>query len=122
METNTFLRSIDATTDAAAPILVSMEGYVGRFRILKALGFNVPVLTYALVSGVRRRCKDIAKNGASTLGKYDIFDSKNKRFSARCDLQSEPGFVSTLIQSFSLGKKVIFVGQRVWYQFCCDSK
>ena len=29
METNTFLRSIDATTDAAAPILVSMEGYVG---------------------------------------------------------------------------------------------
>ena len=122
METNTFLRGIDATTGAAAPILVSMEGYVGRFGILKAPGFNVPVLTYTLVSGVRRRCKDIAKNGASTSGKYDIFDSNNKRFSAHYDLQSEPGFVSALKQSFSLGKKVIFAGQRVWYQFCYDSK
>ena len=30
-------------------------------------------LSYTLVSGVRRRCKDIAKNGASTSGKYGIF-------------------------------------------------
>ena len=80
-----------------------MEGYVGRFGILKALGFHVPVLTYALVSGVRRRCKDIAKNGASTSGKYDIY-----RCNAQCDLQSEPGFVSALIQSFSLRKKANF--------------
>ena len=103
METITFLRSIDATTDAAAPILVSMEGYVGRFGILKAQSFNVPVLTYTLVSGVRRRCKDIAKNGASTSGKYDIY-----RCNAQCDLQSEPGFVSALIKLFSLGKKANF--------------
>ena len=32
-------------------------------------------LSYTLVSGVRRRYKDIAKNGASTSGKYDIFDT-----------------------------------------------
>ena len=75
METNTFLRGIDATTGAAAPILVSMEGYVGRFGILKAQSFNVPVLTYTLVSGVRRRCKDIAKNGASTSGRNGIFNA-----------------------------------------------
>ena len=60
-------------------------------------------LSYTLVSGVRRRCKDIAKNGASTSGKYDIY-----RCNAQCDLQSEPGFVSALIQSFSLGKKANF--------------
>ena len=40
-----------------------------------------------------------------------MFDSNNKRFSAHCDLQSEPGFVSALIQSISLGKKDIFVGK-----------
>ncbi|CAH3043993.1 unnamed protein product [Pocillopora meandrina] len=56
-------------------------------------------LSYTMVSGVRRRCKDIAKNGASTSGKYDIFDAM---------LNSEPGFVSALIQSFSLGKKANF--------------
>ena len=52
-----------------------------------------------------RSCKDIAKNGASTSGKYDISNSDNERFSVYCDLQSEPGFVWTLIQSFSLAKK-----------------
>ena len=77
METITFLRSIDATTDAAAPILVSMEGYVGRFGILKAPSLTVPVLTRTLVSGVREKCRDIANNGASTSGKYDMFDSNN---------------------------------------------
>ena len=57
METNTFLRGIDATTDAAAPILVSMEGYVEGFWILKAPGLTVPVLAHTLVSGVRKNAK-----------------------------------------------------------------
>ena len=77
METITFLRSIEATTDAAAPILVLMEGYVGRFGILKAPSLTVPVLTRTLVSGVSEKCRDIANNGASTSGKYDMFDSNN---------------------------------------------
>ncbi|CAH3044019.1 unnamed protein product [Pocillopora meandrina] len=55
-----------------------------------------------------RSCKDIAKNGASTSGKYDIYDSNSERFSVYCDLQSEPGFVWTLIQSFSLAKRKAF--------------
>ena len=55
-----------------------------------------------------RSCKDIAKNGASTSGKYDIYDSNSERFSVYCDLQSEPGFVWTLIQSFSLSKRNAF--------------
>ncbi|RMX47558.1 hypothetical protein pdam_00018653 [Pocillopora damicornis] len=56
-------------------------------------------LSYTLVSGVRRRCKDIAKNGASTSGRNGIFNAM---------LNSEPGFVSALMQSFSLGKKANF--------------
>ena len=55
-----------------------------------------------------RSCKDIAKNGASTSGKYDISNSDNERFSVYCDLQSEPGFVWTLIQSFSFSKRKAF--------------
>ena len=55
-----------------------------------------------------RSCKDIAKNGASTSGKYDISNSDNERFSVYCDLQSEPGFVWTLIQSFSFSKRNTF--------------
>ena len=55
-----------------------------------------------------RSCKDIAKNGASTSGKYDIYDSNSERFSVYCDLQSEPGFVWTLIQSLSLSKRNAF--------------
>ena len=54
MEANTHQRSIIALTDAAAPILVSMEGYVRRFVTLIAPGLTVPVLTHTLVSGVRR--------------------------------------------------------------------
>ena len=54
-----------------------MEGYVGRFGILKAPSLTVPVLTHTLVSGVREKCRDIANNGASTSGKYDMFDSNN---------------------------------------------
>ena len=55
VETYTHQRSIIASTDAAAPILVSMEGYVRRFVTLTAPGLTVPVLTHTLVSGVRRR-------------------------------------------------------------------
>ena len=55
-----------------------------------------------------RSCKDIAKNGTSTSGKYDIYDSSNERFSVYCDLQSEPDFVWTLIQSLSLSKRNAF--------------
>ncbi|CAH3044007.1 unnamed protein product [Pocillopora meandrina] len=59
-------------------------------------------------SGHLRSCKDIAKNGASTSGKYDISNSENERFSVYCDLQSEPGFVWTLTQSFSFSKRKTF--------------
>ncbi|CAH3044017.1 unnamed protein product [Pocillopora meandrina] len=55
-----------------------------------------------------RSCKDIVKNGASTSGKYDISNSDNERFSVYCDLQSEPGFIWTLIQSLSLSKRNAF--------------
>ena len=61
-ETNIHQRSIIATTDAAAPILVSMEGYVRRFVTLTAPGLTVPVLTPTLVSRVRRwNTRDAAK-------------------------------------------------------------
>ena len=55
-----------------------------------------------------RSCKDIAKNNASASGKYDIYDSNSDRFSVYCDLQSEPGFIWTLIQSFSLARGKAF--------------
>ena len=55
-----------------------------------------------------RSCKDIAKSGASTSGKYVIFNSTNEPFSVYCDLQSEPGFVWALIQTFSLANKDTF--------------
>lgn len=47
-------------------------------------------------------------NGALTSGKYLIFDSANEAFSVYCDMESEPGFVWALIQSFSLANKDIF--------------
>ena len=43
-----------------------------------------------------------------TSGKYVIFNSTNEPFSVYCDLQSEPGFVWALIQSFSLANKDTF--------------
>ena len=55
-----------------------------------------------------RSCKDVAKNGASTSRKYDTNNSDNERFSVYCDLQSEPDFVWTLIQSLSLSKRNAF--------------
>ena len=55
-----------------------------------------------------RNCEDIADNGASQSGKYDIFDSANKPFSVYCDLQSEPGFVWALIQSLSFANEATY--------------
>ena len=55
-----------------------------------------------------RTCKDIAKNGALTSGKYFILDSANEAFSVFCDMESESGFVWALIQSFSLANKGMF--------------
>ena len=55
-----------------------------------------------------RTCKDIAGNGASTSGKYLIFDSANEAFSVFCDMESEPGFVWALIQSLALANKGMF--------------
>ena len=78
---------------------------------LKTPGLTAPVLVRILVSGVRRSCKDIAISGASRSGSYDIYNSTEEPFSVYCDLQSEPGFVWTLIQSFSLSKRDIFAGK-----------
>ncbi|PFX14045.1 hypothetical protein AWC38_SpisGene21830 [Stylophora pistillata] len=64
-----------------------------------------------------RSCKDIAENGASTSGIYGIFGSANKPFSVYCDLQSEPSFVWTLIQSFSFGEKDRFIGKAFLYDY-----
>ena len=86
METNTFLRGIDATTGAAAPILVSMEGYVGRFGILKAPSLTVPVLTHTLVSGVRERLTTVPRHRESTT----------------CSIQTINGFLLTVTCSQNL--------------------
>ena len=67
-----------------------------------------------------RSCKDIAKNGTSKSGKYDIYDSNNERFSVYCDLQSEPGFIWTFIQSFSLAKRNVFQKARFGKNFEID--
>ena len=55
-----------------------------------------------------RSCKDIASNGASISGKYDIFNSANESIPVHCDLKSEVGFKWALIQSFSLANKDTF--------------
>ncbi|KAJ7381064.1 hypothetical protein OS493_004662 [Desmophyllum pertusum] len=55
-----------------------------------------------------RNCKDIWKNGASTSGKYRIYNAQNQPFLVYCDLQSEPEFFWALIQSFSLENKTQF--------------
>lgn len=55
-----------------------------------------------------RSCKDIARNEASSSGKYNILNSANELFSVYCDLQSQPGFVWALIQSFSIANKDIY--------------
>ena len=55
-----------------------------------------------------RTCKDIAKKGDSTSGKYVIFGSLNEAFSVFCDMESESGYVWALIQSFSLANKGMY--------------
>lgn len=56
-----------------------------------------------------RSCKDVAENnGNLTSGNYTIYDSTMEKFSVYCDMESEAGFVWTLIQSFSLGNKGTF--------------
>ena len=52
-------------------------------------------------------CKDLAKDGAFTSGKYLIFSSVNQRFPVFCDIESESEFVWTLIQSFSLANNYL---------------
>ena len=68
-----------------------------------------------------RNCQDIAKNGASTSGKYDIFNSTNEPFSVYCDLQSESGFVWALIQSFSLANNETFFGKAFGINFVVNN-
>ena len=44
--------------------------------------------------------------------KHVVYDSANQEFSVFCDLDSEPGFIRTLVQSFSLENTDIFRGKR----------
>ena len=46
------------------------------------------------------------------IGKHVVYDSANQEFSVFCDLDSVPGFIWTLVQSFSLENTEIFRGQR----------
>ena len=56
-----------------------------------------------------RSCKDVAENDRNlTSGNYIIYDSTMETFPVYCDMESEAGFVWTLIQSFSLGNKGTF--------------
>lgn len=56
-----------------------------------------------------RTCKDVAINsGNLRSGDYVIYGLEGETFSVYCDMESEAGFVWTLIQSFSLANKEIF--------------
>ena len=44
--------------------------------------------------------------------KHVVYDSANQQFSVFCDMDSEPGFIWTLVQSFSLENIDIFGGKR----------
>ena len=44
--------------------------------------------------------------------KHVVYDSANQEFSVFCDMDSEPGFIWTLVQSFSLENIDIFGGKR----------
>ena len=44
--------------------------------------------------------------------KHVVYDSANQEFSVFCDMDSEPGFIWTLLQSFSLENTDISRGQR----------
>lgn len=60
-----------------------------------------------------KSCKEVAVNsGNLTSGKYVVYDSAIQEFSVYCDMDSEPGFIWTLVQSFSLENADIFRGKR----------
>ena len=60
-----------------------------------------------------KSCKEVAVNsGNLTSGKYVVYDSAIQEFSVYCDMDSEPGFIWTLVQSFSLKNADIFRGKR----------
>ena len=44
--------------------------------------------------------------------KHVVYDSANQEFSVFCDMNSEPGFIWTLFQSFSVENTDIFRGKR----------
>ena len=44
--------------------------------------------------------------------KHVVYDSANQEFSVFCDMDSEPGFIWALVQSFSLENTDIFRGKR----------
>ena len=59
-----------------------------------------------------RSCKDLATNGAKISGMHFLYDSQNNLFPVYCDFDSEPGYVWTLIQSFSLANNYQFKDYR----------
>ncbi|KAL9963769.1 hypothetical protein ACROYT_G027309 [Oculina patagonica] len=64
-----------------------------------------------------RNCKDLATNGAKISGKFDVYDSQKKPFQVYCDFYSEPGYVWTLIQSYSLANNNQFKYKRFGVDF-----
>lgn len=64
-----------------------------------------------------RNCKDVARNDAKISGRFRVYDSQNKPFQVYCDLTHEPGYVWTLIQSFSYGNNDQFKVKRFGLDF-----
>ena len=64
-----------------------------------------------------RNCKDVARNGAKISGRFRVYDSQDKPFQVFCDLTHEPGYVWTLIQSFSYGNNDQFKFKRFGLDF-----
>ena len=57
------------------------------------------------------------RNGAKISGRFRVYDSQDKPFQVYCDLTHEPGFVWTLIQSFSFGNNDQFMDKRFGLDF-----
>ena len=51
-----------------------------------------------------------------------MYDSQNKPFEVYCDFNSEPGYVWTLIQSFSLGNNGLFKRKRFGVDFSVNEE
>ena len=64
-----------------------------------------------------RNCKDVARNGVKISGRFRVYDSQDKPFQVFCDLTHEPGYVWTLIQSFSYGNNDQFKVNRFGLDF-----